>query len=89
MLALRNKYKIRKSMINNKRISQTEHLNWFINLSKSNFFHNYAFINRNKIIGSGYGSNYNVKSKYYYWESIETLIYLKIKNMVVYYYFCF
>ena len=67
ILALRNKYKIRKSMINNKRISQTEHLNWFINLSKSNFFHNYAFINRNKIIGSGYGSNYNVKSKYCYW----------------------
>ena len=38
ILALRNKYKIRKSMINNKRISQTEHLNWFINLSKSIFF---------------------------------------------------
>ena len=40
-------------MINNKRISQTEHLNWFINLSKSNFFHNYAFINRNKIYWIG------------------------------------
>ena len=37
ILALRNKYKIRKSMINNKRISQTGILNWFINLSKSNF----------------------------------------------------
>ena len=67
LLLLRNQKKIRKSMINNKKISKKEHLNWFVKLTKSKFFHVYAFVYKKKIIGSGYASNYQIKDKYCYW----------------------
>ena len=67
LLILKNKYKIRKSMINKKKISYNEHYNWYLNLSNSNFFHNYSFTYKKKIIGSGYASNYDRKKKFCYW----------------------
>ncbi len=67
ILLLRNQKKIRKSMINKKIINKKEHLNWYLKLTKSKFFHVYVFFYKKKIIGSGYGSNYQAKGKYCYW----------------------
>lgn len=67
LLLLRNQNKVRRSMINKKKISKKEHLDWYTKLIKSNFFYFYVFVYKKKIIGAGYASNYQSKNKYCYW----------------------
>lgn len=66
ILLIRNQSKIRKFMINKKRINFKDHLKWYENkIKKKEFF--YCFNFNKKIVGAVYTINYNPKKKFCSW----------------------
>ena len=80
VLTLRNRKKVRDSSFNNKKITIDQHKEWFSNKIKNPFFNHYVLKHNNKIIGIGYGENYNNKKKSCLWGFyVDTKANSKIK----------
>ena len=67
ILKIRNQKEIRKNMFNKKIIKLSEHKKWFEKKVNSGFFNHYVLKHKKKIVGVGYGENFDLKSKSCYW----------------------
>jgi hypothetical protein len=67
ILALRNQYKIRNSMLNKNIISLRDHQEWYKKMKVNKFYYFYCFFFKRKIIGAGYANNFNLKKKFCSW----------------------
>ena len=67
ILNLRNQKQVREASFNKKIISLDDHKLWFSKKIKDDFFNHYVLKHNNKIIGLGYGENYNLENKSCLW----------------------
>tara|TARA_B100000787_G_C16186135_1_gene294757 strand:+ start:376 stop:897 length:522 start_codon:yes stop_codon:yes gene_type:complete len=79
ILDIRNQAGTRSASINNKVILKDDHEQWFRKKKKDDFFHYYVLKHYNKIVGVGYGKNYELKKRSCTW-GIYTDLNIKSKN---------
>jgi len=67
ILKIRNQELVRKASVNNKLITWNEHIKWFNEKISANFFHHYCLKHKDKLIGVGYGENFDKKNSSCLW----------------------